>query len=393
MDPSMGTQNAGNLGMAGGAQLVPLAQQLAQKIASGQVAAPDTFEGWQDLVSQFSSKGFLPTGTPVLSNVGSTPSSAATGASPTTPAASGTTSGNTSDPNGIDAFLGAVKQHESGGNYTAYNAGGGASGAYQYIQSTWSSMARAAGYTQYANGPASAAPPGVQDAVAKYNAEQLFKQSGSWKTAAESWYYPAWANDPTKQNSVPYPSAGNTMTIGAYGNQIVSMMGQGNQTPPVQGASVSNMGSGSAISYARGQIGTPYAWGGEQAGKGFDCSGLVQAAYKSAGVSLPRTAQAQYDATMKVQAGQQLQPGDLVFFGQDTSHITHVGIYAGNGQMIDAPHTGAQVRTESYQWGDYVGATRPTDHTAISQMPPTVQSNYSSVLGRVMNALNSLGAK
>ena len=156
---------------------------------------------------------------------------------------------------------------------------------------------------------------------------------------------------------------------------------------------MSNMGSGSAISYARGQIGTPYQWGGEQAGVGFDCSGLVQAAFKSAGVNLPRTAQAQYDATMKVQQGQPLQAGDLVFFGQDTSHITHVGIYAGNGQMIDAPHSGAQVRTESYQWGDYVGATRPTDHTAISQMPKSVQANYSGVLSQVMNALNSLGAK
>ena len=388
LDPSMGTQTAGNMGMAGGAQLVPLAQQLAQRISSGQVAAPDTFQGWQNLVAQFSSKGDLPTGTTDLAKLGSQPSSAVTGTSQGT---SATTSG-ANDPNGIDAFLGAVKQHESGGNYGAYNAAGGASGAYQYIQSTWSSMARDAGFTQYANGPASAAPPDVQDAVAKYNAEQLYKQSGSWKTAAESWYYPAWAQDPSKQNSVPYPSAGNTMTIGGYGDQIVSMMGKGGQAP-VQGAAVSNMGSGSAISYARGQIGTPYQWGGEQAGVGFDCSGLVQAAFKSAGVNLPRTAQAQYDATMKVQQGQPLQAGDLVFFGQDTSHITHVGIYAGNGQMIDAPHSGAQVRTESYQWGDYVGATRPTDHTAISQMPKSVQANYSGVLSQVMNALNSLGAK
>ena len=95
-----------------------------------------------------------------------------------------------------------------------------------------------------------------------------------------------------------------------------------------------------AVSYALAQIGTPYQWGGEEPG-GFDCSGLTQAAYAAAGIQLPRTAQQQYDTGPPVPAGQPLQPGDLVFFGPDTSNITHVGIVVNQTEMVDAPHAGA----------------------------------------------------
>jgi hypothetical protein len=115
-----------------------------------------------------------------------------------------------------------------------------------------------------------------------------------------------------------------------------------------------------AIAYCKAQLGTPYLWGGEGNG-GFDCSGLMQMAYKSAGVEIPRVAQAQYDATPKV-TGKRL-PGDLVFFGTSTTGVLHVGMYLGAGMMIDAPHTGAFVRIEKVftQSGDehYLGATRP----------------------------------
>ena len=107
-----------------------------------------------------------------------------------------------------------------------------------------------------------------------------------------------------------------------------------------------------AVSWALSQIGTPYVWGGETPGVGFDCSGLVQAAYAVAGVALPRVAQDQYDATSKLAAGAALAPGDLVFFGGGPDSIDHVGLYVGvvSGQdvMVDAPHTGADVRAEAF---------------------------------------------
>ncbi|MDE3070982.1 MAG: C40 family peptidase, partial [Acidobacteriota bacterium] len=114
-----------------------------------------------------------------------------------------------------------------------------------------------------------------------------------------------------------------------------------------------------AVAYALMQLGTPYLGGGEGAG-GFDCSGLVQAAYSAAGVSLPRVAQAQYDATAANTVPlDRVQPGDLVFFGTSTSAISHVGIVVSPGHMVDAPHTGADVRIESYAWPDLLAATRP----------------------------------
>ena len=128
---------------------------------------------------------------------------------------------------------------------------------------------------------------------------------------------------------------------------------------------------GIALDWALAQVGTPYVWGGEAPGVGFDCSGLTQAAYRGAGVTLPRTAQEQYDAGPPVPAGAPLQPGDLVFFGQNPGDVQHVGIYAGvqggAAVMVDAPHTGADVRVEPFpaaigaRWGTetYLGASAP----------------------------------
>jgi cell wall-associated NlpC family hydrolase len=124
--------------------------------------------------------------------------------------------------------------------------------------------------------------------------------------------------------------------------------------------------AGVALAFALTQRGVPYVWGGESH-NGYDCSGLVQAAYRAARVSLPRTAQEQFDAGAHLPAGAQLQPGDLVFFGTSTSNVTHVGIVVEPGEMVDAPHPGTVVRTESFpttigaRWGEdlYLGATRP----------------------------------
>lgn len=114
-----------------------------------------------------------------------------------------------------------------------------------------------------------------------------------------------------------------------------------------------------AVQYALAQLGTPYRWGGEGP-SGFDCSGLVQAAYAAAGIQLPRVAQQQYDATPHLPPAAPLEPGDLVFFGTSASDVTHVGIVVNATQMVDAPHTGAVVRVENFAWSDYLGAGRPT---------------------------------
>ncbi len=113
-----------------------------------------------------------------------------------------------------------------------------------------------------------------------------------------------------------------------------------------------------ALQFAAAQLGVPYQWGGTGPG-GFDCSGLVQAAYGAVGIGLPRVAQAQFEAGPPVSVGQPAEPGDLIYFGVSTSAIDHVGLYVGEGQMIDAPHTGAVVRVEPADLPDLVGATRP----------------------------------
>jgi cell wall-associated NlpC family hydrolase len=143
-------------------------------------------------------------------------------------------------------------------------------------------------------------------------------------------------------------------------------------TGAASGTLVSDTGAGAvAVSWALSQIGTPYVWGGETPGAGFDCSGLVQAAYAVAGIALPRVAQNQYDATAKLGPGAVLAPGDLVFFGGGPGTIDHVGLFVGvvEGQevMVAAPHTGAAVRAEAFpatpgaSFGSllFVGATRP----------------------------------
>jgi cell wall-associated NlpC family hydrolase len=91
-----------------------------------------------------------------------------------------------------------------------------------------------------------------------------------------------------------------------------------------------------AIAAAEDQIGVPYAWGSSNPGVSFDCSGLTMYAWGQAGVSLPHSSAMQAAVTPDV-SRDQLQPGDLVFF---YTPISHVGLYIGNGQMIDASHTG-----------------------------------------------------
>ncbi|SCE51607.1 C40 family peptidase [Streptomyces sp. OspMP-M43] len=108
------------------------------------------------------------------------------------------------------------------------------------------------------------------------------------------------------------------------------------------------------LAFARAQIGKPYVWGASGPSS-YDCSGLTQAAWREAGVDLPRTTWDQVKIGTRV-ATSDLRPGDLVFFYDD---ISHVGIYKGDGMMIHAPKPGANVREESIYSMPIHGSVRP----------------------------------
>jgi cell wall-associated NlpC family hydrolase len=129
--------------------------------------------------------------------------------------------------------------------------------------------------------------------------------------------------------------------------------------PPPPGAPVPGV-----IGIAETWLGTPYVFGGCSR-SGVDCSCFVELAFAAIGVSLPRTAQEQWDATARVDQAE-LQPGDLVFFAhtyRSVDAITHVGIYLGGGMQINAPDTGQVVSIQPVFtgfWGAHLaGGGRP----------------------------------
>ncbi len=128
----------------------------------------------------------------------------------------------------------------------------------------------------------------------------------------------------------------------------------------ISAPATSGSGRGQAIvNSAKKYLGVPYVWGGTSP-RGFDCSGLVQYVCRQNGISVPRVAASQRGAGRYVSRAN-LQPGDLVFFGNG-GRVTHVGIYIGNGNMIHAPQTGDVVKVSSinssYRVRRYAGAVR-----------------------------------
>ena len=154
-----------------------------------------------------------------------------------------------------------------------------------------------------------------------------------------------------------------SLVIYSGGGSIVKVLHQGPNPPPslTRGEQI--------VAAARSQIGLPYSWGGGgwqgpsygfgpdgATFYGFDCSGLAQyAVYQGTALIIARTSEAQYLQGTPITLGN-LQPGDLVFF--DSASPGHVGIYEGNGMMIDAPHPGAYLREEPMWMTQYVGARR-----------------------------------
>ncbi len=123
---------------------------------------------------------------------------------------------------------------------------------------------------------------------------------------------------------------------------------------------VANPKALAALAFAVNQLGKPYVWGAEGPNS-YDCSGLVYAAYRSVGANLPRVARDQQHALTPIPASE-LLPGDLIFFNPtsqtDWTTVSHVGIYYGNNQMVEAPTFGQSVKIAPVWWSAYFSAAR-----------------------------------
>ncbi|MBR8744303.1 C40 family peptidase [Nocardiopsis sp. MG754419] len=114
------------------------------------------------------------------------------------------------------------------------------------------------------------------------------------------------------------------------------------------------------IAHTETQLGVPYVWGGTTPNVGFDCSGLLQWAFREAGVSIPRVTHDQWNAGSRVE-WDDLERGDLLFWRSDPTapdYISHVAIYLGDGEMLEAPRTGLDVRVTPVRTDNYAGAVR-----------------------------------
>jgi cell wall-associated NlpC family hydrolase len=131
---------------------------------------------------------------------------------------------------------------------------------------------------------------------------------------------------------------------------VSALYSQPTSSPVVTGSG----GARVAVEWAYKEIGKPYQWGAAGPDS-FDCSGLTQYVWGKAGVYLDHYTGSQWNEGQHV-SRDQLQPGDLVFFGSD---LHHVGLYVGNSNMIEAPYTGANVRVSYAFRSDYAGAIRP----------------------------------
>jgi cell wall-associated NlpC family hydrolase len=144
--------------------------------------------------------------------------------------------------------------------------------------------------------------------------------------------------------TVPQQQTVQTHSIGANGTTQASYAGP------------TNTQAGRAVAFAYAQLGKPYQWGATGPGS-YDCSGLAQAAWAAAGITIPRDTFEQWAALPHI-ALSTIQPGDLLYF----DGIGHVAIYVGNNEIIDAPQTGMDVqRVPLAGWyaSALVGAARP----------------------------------
>lgn len=190
------------------------------------------------------------------------------------------------------------------------------------------------------------------------------------KYGAKSIYDAGTGNNPAGMGYAYYDNGG---IDSSWASKVGSIMKKfydtvSESTPKTAGgaAETKSASSGGLVGAAKRLLGVPYVWGGTSP-KGFDCSGLVQYVAGQNGISTHRVSKDQYKYDgQKVESQSELQPGDLLFFdthGKNDGNVSHVGIYAGDGKMIHAPHTGDVVKIvnfskSSYYQNAYVGAKR-----------------------------------
>jgi cell wall-associated NlpC family hydrolase len=160
------------------------------------------------------------------------------------------------------------------------------------------------------------------------------------------------AREARRQQQAPAPTAG-TPSPGGGGTTAPP------SPPPTAPAPAGN--AQAAVNFAYAQLGEPYVWGAAGPSS-WDCSGLTMGAWAAAGVYLPHYSVSQYYATTPVSYSD-LRPGDLIFWASDSSNpdtIFHVAMYIGNGQEIQAPHTGDVVKISGvFDWESPDFFTRP----------------------------------
>lgn len=196
---------------------------------------------------------------------------------------------------------------------------------------------------------ASASGSTATSASASRTSEPAFRGRAGWDaTDRVYWYQDAtgwwrWTSHRDKYERNTGRSGGSTGSTGSGSGSSASSgsSGASSGTPLRQGTE-------GAVSFAKSHLGDPYVWGGNGP-HGWDCSGLVQAAYRSAGISLPRVADDQYRATTPISRSE-LRRGDLVFWSSNgrASGVHHVAVYLGDGQYLEAPRPGRNVRVSSF---------------------------------------------
>jgi cell wall-associated NlpC family hydrolase len=164
---------------------------------------------------------------------------------------------------------------------------------------------------------------------------------------------------------------------------VTGTTGNSARNSSIQGASTAS--AAQIIGYAESQLGVPYVWGGETAGKAFDCSGLTQWAYSKAGVTIPRVAADQQKVGTSVPVNQ-TQPGDLLFVGNPAHHVV---MSIGGGKIIEAPHPGATVTTRALNPSEYTSATRIVG--SIGNMNSLLNGNTDNSGGTLNNQQNTVG--